>query len=104
MELGEFRHVARVVEVDELLQALDVAVVEEPLLEKPGLPPWRLGGRALCRRHVRIARGRDLELAIGRRGQPDPFRVRVGCGTKAASEESPQSQISVAETEGIRGE
>src|SRR5438445_652569 len=38
MELGEFRHVARVVEVDELLQALDVAVVEEPILEGNSSP------------------------------------------------------------------
>src|SRR5437588_2465777 len=40
----ELRDVACVVEVDELLQALDIAVVEELLLE---VRPGRLGGRTL---------------------------------------------------------
>src|SRR2546425_6756681 len=40
----EWVHVARVVEVDELLQALDVAVMKEPLLE---VRPWRLGSGTL---------------------------------------------------------
>src|SRR5207237_5305219 len=66
--------------------------------------PGGLGGRALCRRHGHIARGRDLELTVGSRGERDPLRVRVGGGAETASEERPQSQVSVSETEGIRGE
>src|SRR5207248_876569 len=91
--------------------ALDVAIVEEPLLEEG---PWRLGGRTrhapgrgsgrAGRGHGHIARGRDLELAVGSRGERDPFRVRVGSGTETASEKGPESEISVGEAERIRGE
>src|ERR1700688_3370023 len=42
---GEWVNIARVVEMNELLQALDIAVVEEFLLE---IRPRRLGGGALC--------------------------------------------------------
>src|SRR5258707_14362706 len=41
---GELEHVARIIEVNELLQALDIAVVEELLLEER---PWRFGGGTL---------------------------------------------------------
>src|SRR6266480_5565691 len=54
--------VARVVEVDELLQALDVAIVKELLLE---IRPGRLGAWALWRCHSHIARRRHLHLAVG---------------------------------------
>src|SRR6266404_7004230 len=77
-------HVARVVEMDELLQALDVAIMEELLLEIRYRLAVRvelacLGRRTLrrCQRH--IARGRDLELAVGRRRKLQPIsRVRIG--------------------------
>src|SRR4051812_2946261 len=66
------KRVVCVVEVDELFQALDVAVVEELLLEIRYRLAVRvdlagLGSRALwrCQRH--IARGRNLDLPIGRR-------------------------------------
>src|SRR6266478_4586523 len=92
---------ARIVEVDKLLQALDVTIVEEPLLE---VGPRRLGGRTLWRHEGHIARGRYLELAVGRRRERYPLGVRVGSGTEAAPEEGPHSQVSVAEAEGIGGE
>jgi hypothetical protein len=47
------KHVARIVEMDELLQALGVAIVKELLLK---VGPWRLGGGTLWRRHGHIAR------------------------------------------------
>src|SRR3981081_3502325 len=81
------KHVARIVEVDELLQALDVAIVEEPLLE---VGPWCLGGTTWWR-HGHIARRRHLELAVGTRRQWYPLRVRVGSGTETASQEGAQS-------------
>src|SRR5258705_5062979 len=87
-------YVARIVEVDELLQALDVAVVKELLLE---VRPWRLGGGTLWRRQSNIARRRHLHLAVNTRSKLCPVRVRVGPGAEAASEESSQSQISVPE-------
>src|SRR5207302_339478 len=93
-------HVARVVEVDELLQALDVAVVEELLLEEGS---GRLGGTTR-RRHGHIARCRDLELAVDFRGQRYPLRVGVWSGSETTSEEGPHSQVSVAEAEGVRCE
>src|SRR5207245_9888851 len=43
-------------------------------------------------------------LAGGSRGERAAFRVRVGGGAKAASEERPESQVSVTETERIGGE
>src|SRR3989449_9647736 len=51
-----------------------------------------------------ISRCRDLECAIGSRGERDPFGVRVGGRAETTSEERPQSQVSVAETERIGGE
>src|SRR6266849_9471483 len=94
-------HVARVVEVDELLQALDVAVVKEFLLE---VRPRRLGARTLWRCHRHIARRRRLHLAVGSWCKLSPSYIRVGPGTETASEESSQSQISVAEAQGIGSE
>src|SRR5260370_4231260 len=76
--------VARVVEVDELLQALDVAVMKELLLE---VRPRCLGRRTLRWRHSRIARRRHLHLAIGTRSKLCPGRVWVGSGTRTASQE-----------------
>jgi len=54
-------YVARIIEVYELLQALDVAVVEELLLE---VRPWSLGRRTLWWRQGDVARRRRLHLAI----------------------------------------
>src|SRR5260370_25259733 len=56
----ELKHVARVVEVHELLQALDIAVVEELLLE---VRPRRLGSGTLWRCHGHIARRWHLHFA-----------------------------------------
>src|SRR5882724_5527865 len=77
-----------------LLQALDVAVVKEPLLE---VRPGRLGGGTLWRCHRHIARRRHLELAVDLWCKLCPILVRAGVGTEPASEESPHSQISIAE-------
>src|SRR6266480_4981800 len=93
--------VARVVEVDELLQALDVAVVKELLLE---IRPGRLGGGTPRRGHSYIARRRHLHLAVGQWCKLSPTCVRVGPGTGTASEEGPHAQVSKAEAEGIRNE
>src|SRR4029077_19424519 len=90
----EAQQVARIVEVDELLQAFDVAIVEELLLE---VRSGRLGGRTLWRCHAHVARRRHLELAVDIRGLRYPRRVRVGTGTETASEESSHSQVPVAE-------
>jgi hypothetical protein len=78
-------YVARVVEVDELLQALDVAVVKELLLK---VKPGRLGGGTLWRCHSDIARRRHLHFAVVKRCKLSPTRVRAGPGTETASEKS----------------
>src|SRR3981081_446997 len=83
---GDPFHVARVVEVDELFQALDVAVVKELLLE---VGSRRLGRRTLWWCHSHIARRRHLHLAVGGWCKFSPTQVRVGSGTKNTTEESP---------------
>src|SRR6266550_4711935 len=95
------RFVAGVVEVDELLQALDVAVVKELLLE---VRPRRLGGGTPRRFHSHIARRRHLHHAVVKWCKLSPSYIRAGPGTKTASQESPKSQISVAEAQRIGGE
>src|SRR5438132_12384708 len=87
-------HVARVVEVDELLQALDVAVVKKLLLK---VRPGRFRGGTLWRCHSHIARRRHLHLAVDTSCKFPPSHARVGPGTGTASEECSQSQVSVAE-------
>ncbi len=72
---GVLELVARIVEVDELFQALDIAVVKEPLLE---VRPRRLGGRTLWRRHSHIAHGGHLKLAVDRWCKLSPSYIRVG--------------------------
>src|ERR1700737_3328888 len=52
--------VARIVEMHELLQTLNVAVVKEPLLE---VWPGGFGGRTLRRWHGHVARRSHLHLA-----------------------------------------
>src|SRR3984893_7120037 len=93
--------VARIVEMHELLQALNVAVVKDPLLE---VWPGGFGGRTLWRCHSHIARTRHLHLAVDTWRGLSPIRVRVGPRAKAAPEESSQTQISVAEAIGISDE
>src|SRR5258705_4431790 len=92
--------IARIVEVHELLQALDVPIVEEPLLEEG---PRRLGGTP-WRCHRRVARRHHLELAVDTRGKLCPVRVRVGGGAEPASEALPQSKVPIAKSDGIGGE
>src|SRR5262249_44177172 len=70
-----FVFVPRVVEVDQLLQALDVAVMKELLLK---VRPGCFGGRTLRWRHRHIACRRHLHLAVGTRGKLFPGRVWVG--------------------------
>src|SRR5260370_36954045 len=79
----------------ELVQALKVAGVKEPL---PEVWSGGFGGRPLWRCHGHVTRRRHLHLAVDSRCILPPTRVRVGTGTEPASEESPKSQISVAET------
>ncbi len=78
-------YVAGVVKVNELFQALDVAVVKEFLLE---VRPGRLGARTLWRCHSHIARRRRLHLAVDSWCKLSPSYIRVGPGTETASEES----------------
>src|SRR6266404_369568 len=89
--------------MDELLQALDIAVVEELLLEVR-LARAGLGSGTLRRRQRHIACSHYLELAVAGWRILYPSRIRVGRGTRAASEEIAQSQVSPAEALGIRGE
>src|ERR1700758_1969668 len=101
--------VARIVEVHQLLEALDVAVVEEFLLEVRYRLPVRvgqagLGGGTLRRGHCHIAHRGHLELAVNHWCQLYPVLVWVGGGAETASQESSHAQISVAETVRIPGE
>src|SRR5260370_24391369 len=86
-------HVARVVEMYELLQTLDIAVVKESLLEvrrRAGL-----GGGTLWRCHGHIACSRHLEFAVGSFRILCPTRVLLGRGN--ASKQTSQAQVSEAE-------
>src|SRR3989440_12738426 len=83
-------HVAGVVEVDQLLQALDVAVVKELLLE---VRPGRLGSGTLWRGHSDIVRGRNLHFSVVKRCKFFPSYILACPGTKNASQESPKSLI-----------
>src|ERR1700732_4849608 len=80
--------------MNELLETLDVAIVEELFLE---IGPGRLGGGALRRCHRHIACRRRLHLAVAGWGVLYPLRVWIG----GASEKGAQSQISVAKAVGI---
>src|ERR1700730_14413938 len=93
--------VARIVEMYELFQSLNVAVVEKTLLE---VGPGSFGRRTLrrCQRHV--ARRSSLHLAVDSWRVLRPTPVRVRARTESAPEESPESQISVSEAVRIRSE
>src|SRR6266478_7886921 len=93
--------IARIVEMYELLQALNVAVVKEPLLE---VGPGGFGSRTLWRCQCHVARRNHLHLAVDRWCVLPPTHVRVGTGTEPAPEESPESQISVSEAVRIGSE
>src|ERR1700735_1781893 len=93
-------HVASIVEMNQLLQALDVAVVEKLLLE---VRPWGFGGRALGRRQGHVARCHRLHLTIRSLCEWKPRRVRVRKGAVTASQESSQSEIRVDVAFRIRG-
>src|ERR1700741_270084 len=78
------RFVAGIVEVHELLQALDVAVVEELLLE---VRPRSLGGRTLWRCHGDVGRAGRWHLAIRSWPKLCPMVIRACQGAETASEE-----------------
>src|SRR5712692_2489449 len=93
-------YVARIIEVHELLQALDVAVVEELLLE---VRSWSLRGRTLWWYQGDVACRRRLHLAIRSWRKLCPCIIRACPRAGTASQESSQSQISEAEAKWIRG-
>src|SRR3989442_10209926 len=84
----------------QLLQALDVAVVKELLLEVR-FPGAGFGGGTLRRCHRHIANRGHLELTVDHWCRLYPCPVWVGTGAETTLQESSHSQISVAETVGI---
>jgi len=86
-----------VIEMYQLLEALDVAVMKEPLLEVR-LSRAGFGGGTLRGCHRHIANRGHLELAINTWSKLYPCPVWVGTGAETTSQESSHSQISVAET------
>src|SRR5205807_5092022 len=95
-------HVARVVEVYELFQALDVTIVEELFLE---VRSRSIGAaRALCRYHRHVASRRCLHSTVLLWCVLSPTLVGAGPSTETASQEFAQSQISIAKAQGIGGE
>jgi hypothetical protein len=78
---GVSENIPRVIEMDEFLQALHIAIMKERLLE----------GGTIGRRHRRIARRRYLHLAVDARRILDPLAVRVDAGK--APEEQAHAQI-----------
>src|SRR5260370_11056169 len=85
--------VARIIEMNELLQALNVAVVEKTLLE---VGPGGFGGGTLRRCHRDVARRSHLHLGIHSWCVLSPADVRVCGGNEPAPEVRPGSQISVS--------
>jgi len=94
--------VACVVEMYELLQALDVAVVEELFLEVRSRSVGASG--ALCRHQSYIACRRGLHLAIGTGCELPPGLVWAGPGSVTAPQEFSESQISIGKAYGIARE
>src|ERR1700741_5534021 len=101
-------HVPCVVKVNQLLQALDVAIVEELLLE--------VGSRsirtacALRRYKGHVACGHCLHLTVGGWRKLRPTRIRAGGSFVTASKKFTQAKIGIRKacgverkSEGIRG-
>ena len=88
--------VARVVKMYDLLQALEVAVMKERLLEVGFGAGFGGGALRRCRRH--IANRGHLELTVNHWRILNPVPVWVGARAETTSQESSHSQISVAET------
>src|SRR5579864_5363544 len=92
-------HVPCVVEVNQLLQALDVAIVEELLLE--------VGSRSVrtacaLRRYKRhVACGHGLHLTVGGRSKLGPSRIRAGGSFVTASEKFTQAKIGIGKACGV---
>src|ERR1700741_3553029 len=92
-------HIPCVVEVNQLLQALDVAIVEELLLE--------VGSRsirtacALRRYQGHIACGHGLHLTVGSRSKLRPTRIRAGKSRVTAPEKFAQAKIGICEACGV---
>src|SRR5258707_5679607 len=82
---GKRKSVSGVIEVHQLLQALDVAVVEELLLE---VRPGSLGGRTLCWHQGDVAGAGRLHLAIRSWRKLCPIVIRAGPRAGTASQES----------------
>src|SRR5260370_7972306 len=87
--------VARVVEMYELLQALNVAVVKEPLLE---VGPGGFGCSTLWRWQCHGGHRHHLHLAVDSWPPLPPTHVRVWAGNQPAPVESLLSQLSLTHT------
>src|SRR5258707_10279742 len=98
---GKRKSVSGVIEVHQLLQALDVAVMEELLLE---VRPGSLGGRTLRRNHGDVACRGCLHASIIEWRELCPIVIRARPRTGTASQEGSQSQVSKGEAKGICGE
>src|SRR5260370_3744591 len=85
--------VARIVEMYELLQALNVAVVKEPLLE---VRPGGFGSRTLWRCQCHLARRKHFPLAIDRRRVLPPTHALVGARNPPPPSKNPQTPISLS--------
>src|SRR5207245_2259809 len=93
-------HVARIVEVDELLQALDVTIVEELFLEV-GTRSIRTAC-ALRRYKGYIACGHGLHLTVGLWRKLRPTRVRAGSSRVTTPEKFAQAKIGICDACGVR--
>src|SRR5260370_41293285 len=86
--------VARVVEMYDLLQAFEVAVVKEHLLE---VGSGGFGGGTLCRCQRYVAPFCYLLLAVDSRRILFPTHFCIRAGSEAASEYGPKSYVTVAD-------
>src|SRR5258708_11277866 len=84
--------VARIVEMYELLQALNVAVVKEALLE---VRTGGFGGGTLRRCHRDVARRSHLHFAVDSWCVMSPTDIRIGAGTQPPPQKNPHYHISV---------
>jgi len=98
---GEREDVARIVEMYELFQALDIAIVKELFLE---VRPRCFGCGTLRGRHGDVARRGRLHSAVPGWCKLCPLRIRIGPRAGTASEKRPYSEVPVAESIWIPGE